>query len=190
MKTIAERAKEAGIICQYKSDYRYDKRSVEFGYTQGATEQKAIDEEMRLKKCDDMTKEEHEREVAFAEWYNKNGKGAPTFSDAIEWARRELIDDKDNELHPIEITKKILKANRWKVRSYTVFGVAKEYKYIKDYKGNHLQWSHGTLAIWLDYEKDNDGVYADIIFPCKYVHQLQQVLRLAGMTDMANNFKI
>ena len=44
MKTIAERAKDAGIICQYKSDYRYDKRSVEFGYTQGATEQKAIDD--------------------------------------------------------------------------------------------------------------------------------------------------
>ena len=93
MKTIAERAEEAGIICQYKSDYRYDKRSVESGYTQGATEQKAIDEEVRLKKCDDMTKVEYEREVAFAEWYNKNGKGTPTFSDAIEWARRELIDE-------------------------------------------------------------------------------------------------
>lgn len=30
MKTIEERAKEAGIICQYKSDYPYDKRSVEY----------------------------------------------------------------------------------------------------------------------------------------------------------------
>lgn len=44
MKTIEEKAKEAGIICQYKSDYRYDKRSVEFGYLQGATEQKEIDD--------------------------------------------------------------------------------------------------------------------------------------------------
>ena len=43
MKSIEERAKEAGVISQYKSDYLYDKRSVEFGYTQGATEQKAID---------------------------------------------------------------------------------------------------------------------------------------------------
>ena len=92
MKTIEERAKEAGVVCQYKSDYRYDKRSVEFGYTQGATEQKAIDEEVRLKKCDDMTEEEYERVVAFSDWYNKNGKGTPTFSDAIEWARRELLD--------------------------------------------------------------------------------------------------
>ena len=43
MKTIEERAKYAGIVCQYKSDYRYDPRSVESGYMQGATEQKAID---------------------------------------------------------------------------------------------------------------------------------------------------
>lgn len=38
MKTIEERANEAGIISQYKSDYRYDKKSVELGYTQGAAE--------------------------------------------------------------------------------------------------------------------------------------------------------
>ena len=62
------------------------------GYIAGAKEQKAIDEEVRLKKCDDMTEAEYEREVAFADWYHKNGNGTPTFSDAIEWARRELID--------------------------------------------------------------------------------------------------
>ena len=61
-------------------------------YIRGAKEQKAIDEEVRLKKCDDMTEAEYEREVAFADWYNKNGKGTPTYSDAIEWTRRELID--------------------------------------------------------------------------------------------------
>lgn len=49
MKSIEERAKEAGILSQYKSDYRYDARSVESGYIQGATEQKAIDEEELLK---------------------------------------------------------------------------------------------------------------------------------------------
>ena len=46
MKSIEERAKEAGVLCQYKSDYRYDKRSVEYGYMEGATEQKAIDIDM------------------------------------------------------------------------------------------------------------------------------------------------
>lgn len=43
MATIEERAKEAGIISQYKSDYRYDKRSVEYGYMAGAYDQKATD---------------------------------------------------------------------------------------------------------------------------------------------------
>ena len=60
-------------------------------YIAGATEQKTIDEEVRLKKCDDMTQAEYDREVAFADWYNKNGKGTPTYSDAIEWARKEVI---------------------------------------------------------------------------------------------------
>ena len=48
---------------------------------------------MRLKKCDDMTEAEYNRETSFVDWYLKNGKGAPTYSDAIEWARRELIDE-------------------------------------------------------------------------------------------------
>ena len=62
-------------------------------YIAGAKEQKDIDEEVRLKKSDDMTKAEYEREVAFADWYHQNGKGTPTYSDAIEWARRKLIDE-------------------------------------------------------------------------------------------------
>ena len=86
MKTIKERAKEY-------SKGRWDEPTAYEAYISGATEQKAIDEEVRLKKCDDMTEDEYEREVAFAEWYHQNGKGTPTFSDAIEWARRELIDN-------------------------------------------------------------------------------------------------
>lgn len=58
----------------------------------GATVQKYIDEEVRLKKYDDMTQAEHDREAAFADWYSKNGNGTPTFSDAIEWARKEVIE--------------------------------------------------------------------------------------------------
>lgn len=60
-------------------------------YIRGAKEQKSIDEEVRLKKSDSMTRAEYDREVAFADWYNKNGKGTPTYSDAIEWARKEVI---------------------------------------------------------------------------------------------------
>ena len=62
-------------------------------YIAGAKDQKAIDEEVRLKKSDDMTQAEYDRETAFAGWYLKNGKGTPTFSDAIEWARKQTIDE-------------------------------------------------------------------------------------------------
>ena len=55
-------------------------------------EQKAIDEAVRLKKCDDMTEAEYNRETAFVDWYLENGKGMPAYSDAIEWARKDLLD--------------------------------------------------------------------------------------------------
>ena len=92
MKTIEERAKEYSLK-DFDGYYTGREKAMKEGYIAGATEQKAIDEEVRLKKCDDMTEAEYEREVAFAEWYHKNGNGAPTFSDAIEWARKEVIEE-------------------------------------------------------------------------------------------------
>ena len=88
IKSIKERAKLASE--DYACDDSY---SAGFftGYVEGATKQKAIDEEVRLKKSDDMTKAEYDRETAFADWYLKNGKGTPTYSDAIEWARKDVI---------------------------------------------------------------------------------------------------
>lgn len=68
-------------------------------YIVGAKEQQAIDEEVRLKKSDDMTKAEYDREMAFADWYLKNGKGTPTYSDAIEWSRKQTIDEVCDWLH-------------------------------------------------------------------------------------------
>lgn len=43
MKSIEERAKREGIISQHRADYPYDKKSVEFGYIQGAYDQKEVD---------------------------------------------------------------------------------------------------------------------------------------------------
>lgn len=92
MKTIEERAydyadEKWGDVDEYHAD------TVAVGaYIAGAEEQKAIDEEVRLKKSDDMTQAEYDREVAFANWYHQNEKGTPTYSDAIEWARKDLLD--------------------------------------------------------------------------------------------------
>ena len=98
METIEERAKKLGEISQCRAEYPYDKTSVEFGYRAGAYDQKHIDEEdidneVRFKKCADITPEETNREVEFLDWFRKNGKGTPTYSDAIEWARKEVIEN-------------------------------------------------------------------------------------------------
>ena len=90
---------------------------------------------------------------------------------------------------PIEITSDILKKNGWEERNYDLPAVLKKTIYVKDANGKHLIYGFGILSIWLNYDK-YDGAYADIIVPCKYVHQLQQVLRLAGMTELANDFKV
>ena len=106
MKTIEQRAKKwsehivettpynvvNGKVCVFAED-RDIADVAEESYIAGATDQKAIDEEVRLKKSDDMTEAEYDREMAFADWYLKNGKGTPTYSDAIEWARKQTIDE-------------------------------------------------------------------------------------------------
>ena len=106
IKNIKERAKEwgehivettpydvvDGKVCVFVED-RDIADVAEESYIAGATEQQAIDEEVRLKKSDDMTKAECDRETAFADWYLKNGKGTPTYSDAIEWSRKQTIDE-------------------------------------------------------------------------------------------------
>ena len=90
MKSIEERAKEYSLK-DFDGYYTGREKAVEEGYIAGAKEQKAIDEEVRLKKCDDMTEAEYNRETAFVDWYLENGKGMPAYSDAIEWARKEVI---------------------------------------------------------------------------------------------------
>ena len=101
------------------------------------------------------------------------------------------FDDKDEQPQPIEITYDLLKANGWKV-------LIDEYAVTCDlccvYESNSvlLEWdkSRKILTIWCDWIKGNGRKSADIIIPVKYVHQIQQVLRIAGMTELANNFKI
>ena len=98
------------------------------------------------------------------------------------------FDDKDEQPKPIEITEDILKENNWKVQGYTL--LPNEHYYVKDEGRNYLLLSQGTLSARLTFREANDGVFSVVTLPCKYVHQLQQILRFAGLTDMANNFKV
>ena len=111
MKSIEERAKEYSLK-DFDGYYTGRENAIEEGYIAGAKEQKAIDEEVRLKKCDDMTEAEYNHETAFVDWYLENGKGMPAYSDAIEWARKEVIEEAcewiDKYLHLFVIKGNIL----------------------------------------------------------------------------------
>lgn len=98
----------------------------------------------------------------------------------------------DYEIDPIPISKEILVKNgfEWEESYYgDEFDFAS--LWLKEEK-TYIEWKKvsGIIAIWFDYINPNDGVYADIVFHVKYVHEMQQVLRLAGLDDFANNFKI
>ena len=100
-------------------------------------------------------------------------------------------DSKGTGPQPIEITDEIFSKNNWEECDYPLSYNLHECYYVKNESGKHLVWNSEVLSIWLDWEKDEEeGAYANIVIPIKYVHQLQHALRLAGMTDMANNFKI
>ena len=98
------------------------------------------------------------------------------------------FNDKDDKPEPIEITEDILRQNKWEVQGYTL--LPSEHYYVKDEGGNHLLLSHGTLSIWIACGEANDGVFSDVVLPCKSVRQLQQALRLAGLSEIADNFKV
>ena len=98
------------------------------------------------------------------------------------------FDDKDDQPCAIEITPEILKNNGWKEQEYTA--LPSEHFYVKNESGKHFLWSYGMLSLRFISDEINYRRCPDMEIPVKYVHQLQQVLRIAGLTDMANNFKV
>ena len=97
------------------------------------------------------------------------------------------FNDKDERPEPIEITKELLEANGWVIDNYYSVKHNRNMDYYVREEGSYnILWDNGTLSL---FHNDN-SYYYDAVIPVKYVHQIQQVLRLAGITDMANNFKI
>ena len=105
IKNIKERAKEyadrhkaeeiVGKVYGYERIYNAEITA----YERGAKDQKAIEEAVTLTKSDAKTEKQLDREECFATWYFQNAKGAPTFSDAIEWARKDVISKACDWLH-------------------------------------------------------------------------------------------
>lgn len=89
----------------------------------------------------------------------------------------EFCDKEGDEPEPILLTPEIMEKNGfWEMEN--VNNGAEEYIV------------YAIAGLTFHYNRDNDYYFPNTPISWKYVHQLQQVLRLAGLTDMANNFKI
>lgn len=79
-----------------RSDVMWD------GFVEGAEWMQEQYESNRLKHCNNITREEFDRESEFIEWFFSQGfDRQPTFSDAIEWERKQTqaeIDELSNKV--------------------------------------------------------------------------------------------
>ena len=84
------------------------------------------------------------------------------------------FNDKDNQPQPIVLTPEILEKNGWK-----------EDEYWHEYKdgGNIIQCCLPEMRGRIN------GIVIEN-FKCEYVHQYQHLLRLCGVNELADNFKI
>ena len=84
------------------------------------------------------------------------------------------FDDKDEQPQPIQLTPEILEKNGWKETQYW----------------HEYQDGKNTIQCCLP---DMRGIINGIEiehFECEYVHQYQHLLRLCGLNELANNFKV
>lgn len=81
----------------------------------------------------------------------------------------------EEDIEPIPLTEEILNANGFSL-------------YSDKYKG---VFKYGCFLAQVSTCADLSTTYEhDIIFECAYVHELQHALRICGMNELADNFKI
>ena len=78
------------------------------------------------------------------------------------------------QVKPIPLTTEILEKNGWEQTEY-----CHEYQYGKNTIQCRLPYMVGRIN-GIDIEN----------FKCEYVHQYQHLLRLCGLNELANNFKV
>ena len=84
------------------------------------------------------------------------------------------FDDKNEQPQPFPLTTEILEKNGWKQTEY-----CHEYQDGKNTIQCRLPYMVGRIN-GIDIEH----------FKCEYVHQYQHLLRLCGLDELANNFKV
>ena len=88
------------------------------------------------------------------------------------WAANDY--SRNLQVEPIPLTTEILEKNGWVYTEY-----CHEYQYGKNIIQSRLPY------MWIRI----NGIHIED-FKCEYVHQYQHLLRLCGLNELANNFKV
>lgn len=104
----------------------------------------------------------------------------------------------EDKIEGIPITKEILQENDWGYVCETYFHKSdiKSFPetritaFIKNVDKLHLEIIDNYLHVWFNYFLNFRRMDADVIVPIKYIHDMQHALRLCGLNELADNFKI
>lgn len=117
------------------------------------------------------------KELMINDWYKNSAneccKVVKNFGDIVWGEGNDVADSTDNPLS-IPLTEEILEKNHFKwIGIWESWGIFAE---------------NGGL-IMLSKVDDSFCLYGTTIF-CSYIHELQHILRLAGLSELADNFKV
>ena len=94
--------------------------------------------------------------------------------------------DFEDKIEGIPITEDFFRENDWEYVCRTYL-----HKYfVKNVGKFHLQIINNKLYIWFDYSPDDWTQDANVKAPIKYIHDIQHILRLYGLNELADNFKV
>ena len=94
--------------------------------------------------------------------------------------------DSEDKIEGIPITEDFFRENDWEYVCRTYL-----HKYfVKNVGKFYLQIINNKLYIWFDYSSDDWTQDVNVKAPIKYIHDIQHILRLCGLDEFTDNFKI
>ena len=110
-----------------------------------------------------------------------------------QWTHHDFTASEFNTLEPIPLTSEILEKNGWEYRKYKTDYMVK-YDLCVGGKNCWMHWAIGKHNLDILRQDEKLDFYnlcvQRAVIPCDYVHELQHALRLCGLDELADNFKV
>ena len=105
--------------------------------------------------------------------------------DELYYVGEDRFNSRD-KIEGIPVTEDFFIENDWEhvCRTYL------QKSFIKNVGKSHLQIINNNLYIWFDYSPDDWNQDPNVKVPIKYIHDMQHILRLCELDELANNFKV